>query len=44
MAIPTFLWWRDAIWLVLAMSLYANVESSFGAHQAKMPDKKEEES
>lgn len=32
-AIPTFLWWRDSIWLVLALSLYANWIGEFAAYQ-----------
>lgn len=34
MAVPTFLFWKDSILLVLLMSLYANIESSFSAWEA----------
>lgn len=34
MALPTLLFWKDSILLVLIMSLYANVEASFSAWEA----------
>jgi hypothetical protein len=34
MAIPAFLWWQDAIWFVIACSLYANIKSDWGAAEA----------
>lgn len=34
MAIPTLIWWKDSILLVLIMSLYANVEASFSAWES----------
>ena len=40
--LPTFIWWRDSIMLVLAMSLYANIEASFGAHHAKKAERERE--
>lgn len=39
MIVPTFLWWRESIMLVLAMSLYANIEGSFSAHHAKQSER-----
>lgn len=35
MVIPTLLWWRDSILWVLIISLYANIETSAGAKEAK---------
>lgn len=34
MAVPTLIFWKDSILLVLIMSLYANIESSFSAWEA----------
>ncbi|MCF8784117.1 hypothetical protein [Rhodococcus ruber] len=35
LAIPTLLWWKDAIVWVALMSIYANAEASFAAHAAQ---------
>lgn len=35
LGIPTLLWWKDSILWVALMSLYANAETSFGAHDAQ---------
>ncbi|WP_159840195.1 hypothetical protein [Nocardia sp. CY41] len=35
LAVPSVLWWKDSIIWVILLSLYANAESSFAAHQAK---------
>ena len=34
MVIPAFLWWQEAIWFVIAASLYANIKSDWGAAEA----------
>lgn len=34
LAIPTVIWWKDAIVWVALMSIYANAEASFGAQNA----------
>ena len=34
MAVPAFIWWLDAIWFVIAVSLYANIKSDWGAAEA----------
>ena len=34
--IPTVLWWSQSILWVLLMSLWANIETAFGAHHAKV--------
>ncbi|QDH91871.1 hypothetical protein SEA_PHRAPPUCCINO_196 [Mycobacterium phage Phrappuccino] len=34
LAIPTILWWKDAIVWVALMSIYANAEASLAAHNA----------
>lgn len=35
LSVPSFIWWRESILLVLACSLYANIENSFAASEAK---------
>lgn len=35
LAIPAVLWWKDSVLFVILISLYANMEASFAAHQAK---------
>jgi hypothetical protein len=35
MIIPTLLWWKDSILWVLVLSLYANIEASAAAMEAK---------
>jgi hypothetical protein len=35
LTIPSVLWWKESIIWVILLSLYANAESSFAAHQAK---------
>lgn len=32
--IPAYLWWRDAIFFVIAASIYANVKSDWAASEA----------
>ena len=34
MALPSVLWWKESILLVILMSLYANTEASFSAYHA----------
>lgn len=38
LGIPTVLWWKDSILWVALMSIYANVESSFSAHESRDTD------
>lgn len=38
LAIPTILWWKDAIVWVALMSIYANAESSLAAYNAQKKD------
>ncbi|WP_280246175.1 hypothetical protein [Nocardia abscessus] len=35
LAVPALLWWKDSVLFVILLSLYANSEASFAAHQAK---------
>jgi len=35
LGIPTILWWKDSILWVAIMSIYANAEASFSAHEAQ---------
>jgi hypothetical protein len=42
MIFPTLIWWSESIMLVLAMSLYANIEASFSAHHAKKSERQQE--
>ncbi|QGF20279.1 hypothetical protein SEA_SIXAMA_100 [Gordonia phage Sixama] len=39
LAIPAFTIWKESILFVIAMSLYANIEASLSAHQAKKADR-----
>jgi len=32
---PALLWWSESVLFVILMSIYANAEASFAAHQAK---------
>jgi hypothetical protein len=32
--IPTLLWWRESVLWVALMSLYANIKTAHGAHEA----------
>jgi hypothetical protein len=34
LAIPGLIWWKDAVWWVVVMSLYANLAGEFAAFQA----------
>ena len=33
--VPTLLWWKESILWVAVMSIYANVEASFAAHEGR---------
>lgn len=44
LAIPGLLIWKDAIWFIVVMSLYANVAGEFAAYQAARAESKEEDS
>lgn len=35
LAVPTIIWWKDAIVWVALMSIYANAESSLAAYHAQ---------
>lgn len=35
LAVPALLWWKDSVLFVILLSLYANSEASFAAHNAK---------
>jgi hypothetical protein len=35
MAIPTLIWWRDSVALVLVISLATQIDTSLGAHEAR---------
>ncbi|WP_255218446.1 hypothetical protein [Nocardia abscessus] len=35
LAAPALLWWKDSVLFVILLSLYANAEASFAAHNAK---------
>lgn len=35
MILPTILWWRESVLWVAMMSLYANIETALGAHEAR---------
>lgn len=43
LAIPGLLWWKDAVWFVVIMSLYANVAAEFAAYQAARSESKDDE-
>lgn len=43
LALPTVLWWRDSIFWVAFMSLYANVASHWAAYQASRIEEKEKQ-
>lgn len=43
LAIPTVLWWKEAILWVALMSLYANAEASLAAHNAARSQQEERE-
>lgn len=34
LAVPGLLWWREAVWFIVVMSLYANIAGEFAAYQA----------
>lgn len=34
LAVPSLLWWKESLILVILLSLYANSEASFAAHHA----------
>lgn len=38
--IPTILWWKDSIFWVATMSLYANVVGHWSSYQAARAEKK----
>jgi len=40
--VPTLIWWRESILWVALMSIAANIDTSFGAHQAYMSRKQSE--
>jgi hypothetical protein len=40
MIIPTLLWWKESVLWVALMSLYANIEASASAREAKKTNDK----
>lgn len=34
-AVPAFIWWKDSIWFVIVVSLYANYKTAIGAHEGR---------
>ena len=42
-AVPTVIWWRDSIVLVLLISIYANVVGHWSAYEAARPTMQEDE-
>ncbi len=38
--IPTLLWWKDSVFWIAVMSLYANVVGHWGAYQAACAEDK----
>lgn len=41
-AVPGLIWWKDAVWFVVVMSLYANFAAEFAAYQGARAETKEE--
>lgn len=39
---PGLLWWRDAVWFIVVMSLYANVAGEFAAYQGARAEEKQD--
>lgn len=39
MIVPTLLWWKESVLWVALMSLYANIEASAAAREAKKTQK-----
>lgn len=39
LTVPALLWWKESIIFVILLSLYANFETSLGAHHAKKAEK-----
>jgi len=35
LGIPTIIWWKESVLWVALMSIYANAEASFSAHNAQ---------
>lgn len=42
LAIPGLLIWRDAVWFVVVMSLYANIAAEFAAYQGARAESKDD--
>jgi hypothetical protein len=40
--VPTIIWLKESILWVALMSLYANIETAFGAHEARKARKERE--
>lgn len=43
LAVPTVLWWRNSLFWVAFMSLYANIASHWAAYQAARLEQKADE-
>jgi len=44
LAIPGLIWWKDAVWWVVVMSLYANLAGEFAAYQAARSEEEAKDS
>lgn len=42
LSVPGLLIWRDSIWFIVVMSLYANIAGEFAAYQAARAESKDE--
>lgn len=42
LAIPGLIWWREAVWFIVVMSLYANVAGEFAAYQGARAEEKQD--
>ncbi|QEM41569.1 hypothetical protein SEA_FORZA_102 [Gordonia phage Forza] len=43
LGVPSVLFWKESVLWVILMSLYANAEASFSAHQAKKAEREARE-
>lgn len=42
LSVPGLLLWRDAVWFIVVMSLYANVAGEFAAYQGARAEDKQD--
>lgn len=43
LSVPGLLLWRDAVWFVVVMSLYANLAAEFAAYQGARAEVKQDD-